>query len=401
MSWQTALAQTYDNCADFLEDATNGLYKKMVDAGWTLHDDLVATSGQTDKVYKSVGEDGTEAIYIRITQTSGTQRIRFGCYSYWDASGHAGYNEVRGGLSYNSHSDYPHCCGTLATSFIGWIVASKDGVTFCHKLSTRYSMGYFGVIKNRSIHTAHSGRTTLSSGVTIAASGTTNLSVVSETNIEVGRKIWVINQATTAGGTMLRCTVTATASGQVTVTNDAGVATAFDTGALVGYDPQPVAIPIGYYSDSAYDRSCPQKGYSTLYKMSDTRKTGSAQSYTNAPRFANHYPFYDYHIGQTWPNNGIDTNMSGNMRSRFDPDIHGRFVLYPYSFLDGWTDSTTPVTEGAFRGYVDRICWVPKGTTIANEDTVSVGSAQWVVMDTASPIGDSNDYLMAAMKIAE
>lgn len=402
MSWQTALAQTYSDTADFLEDATNGLYKKMTDAGWTLHDDLIATSGQTDKVFKSVGEDGTEVIYIRITQIVSTQRIRFGAYTFWDASGHAGHNEVRGGISYDSHTDWPHCCAGSASSFIGWIVANKDGVTFAHKLSTYYSMAHFGRVTTRLIPANQAGRTTLTSGVTIAASGTTNLAVASESNILAGQKVWIINQATTAGGTMLRCTVTATASGQITVSNDIGTATTFDAGALVGFDPQPIMLPIGYH-DGTRTRSCPQKGHTTLYRMFDKRKTGSAQAYADHARFGLFYPYTHNMLGDTAPNGTLFFDPTiGGMRPRNDPDLLSRFVLFPYTFLDGWTDSPSAPEEGIYRGYTDRLCHVPKGSTLANEDTVTVGATtQWLILDTASPIGDSYDYLMTAMKIAE
>lgn len=266
-------------------------------------------------------------------------------------------------------------------------------------------MGYFGTIKDRMLPVSQAGRTTLSAGATIAASGSTVLSVVSESNLQAGQKVWVINQATTSGGTMVRCTVVSTASGQVTVTNDSGTATTFDTGALLGFDPQPTVLPIGYDTDSMYHRSCPQKGFSTLYKMSDTRKTGTAQTYSSVARFSNLYPNVESIIGQTWPNNALDANQGGYFQSRMDPDYLSRFLLSPYCLIDGWTDSTTPVTESVVRGTLDRLCWIPKGSILASEDTLTIAglTAQWMAIDTLSPgtgVG-SSECIFTAMKIAE
>jgi hypothetical protein len=85
MAWKTFLknysaGQQATVFADFCAFA--------VTAGWTLHDDVLASK----KVYKSAGESGTEIMgYLQLDYDA--TYIYFRTFTYWDAATHTGYGQ--------------------------------------------------------------------------------------------------------------------------------------------------------------------------------------------------------------------------------------------------------------------------------------------------------------------
>jgi len=398
MSWQTAIAQTYTSAADLIENAVRGIHKLVTDAGWTMLDEISATSGQTDRVYTLPGAAGGKIAYVRIYQVSGTQKIGFGLYSFWDTAGSGtGYNEVKGGFG-SSPTEAPHMIQVKSANMIAWLVADGDGLSIAvrYDTPTEYSLTYVGLLPKLFIPTDRSGVTTLSSGVTVAASGTTNLPVVSETNIKVGQKVFVINQTAGANaGNLLRCTVTATAAGQVTVTNDSGTATAFDSGALVGLDPMP-SIFLGHVqnqSGATWLGGTISKGGTMLYGLDTLRLTGSAQTLANQAGYGAGFMNMGVYFGAAGPTvaeSAQETAMADPyMVGRMGPDLDSKFLVQPVLIVGGFNNSTGNLrTDKCIRGSTIRISYVPKSPSLAAEDVLMDGTARWVVI----PRGSTNWY---------
>jgi hypothetical protein len=374
MSWQTRLAQSYSNMADWIENASIGINDALVDAGWTLLDELNATSGQTDRVYKSTGEDGTEAIYIRLKQVSGGQLLRFRLYTLWDATGHAGYNEVK------NDDNWPMTISTLNSSFTGWIIANKNGLTLAWKIGSEYNVCYVGISDKRLVHAECAGRTTLTSGVTVTGAGSTNLAVADESNIQVGQKVRIIDQTVGAnGGNFLRCTVTATAANQITVTNDAATDTDFDSGALVGYDPQPVFFLGITVTRTSYYGAKPAKGAMTIYGMDTLRMTGSAIAWGSLKQYASWCMLSTTTVGDPGNGNDYSSVWSGNAWTRDDPGVEGLFGVVPIVMVGG-RSANADNSDECIRASFTRVAYVTRGpTNPVQEDVIQAGAtAQWL-----------------------
>jgi hypothetical protein len=375
MAWVTQLAQTYGNMADWIEDTVNGIHKVLIDSGWTLLDELIATSGQTDRVYYSTGEDGTEKLYFRMAQGNGTQKLYFKLYTLWDPSGHAGYNE----LQYNN--DYPMTISVNNQQFTGWIIANKNGISLVFRQVTEYNSLYVGIPSTRIIPSNKAGRTTLSSGVTVTAAGETVLAVASSANIQAGQKVRVLNQTVGAnGGNFVRCTVTTVATGQITVTNDAAVSTTFDSGALVGFDPQPMMFQGTTYSRNAagfwsYQGCSPSVAY-LIYGFDTLRMTGTAISFSAFKQYAS-ITMQGYPIGAN-PSNSAPTGIwSNDAYWRQDPDSNGNYSVFDMLFVGGRSNNADNTDEGA-RFSTDRIVYVTRGASLASEDVLQVETAKWL-----------------------
>jgi hypothetical protein len=381
MSWQSKLLITYTSMTNMIEHAVNGIHQLMLDAGWTLYDEISSTTGQTDRVYRSTGEDGTESLFIRLSQTTSTEILRFGIYTWWNSTTHAGYNGVRGG--YSGQDEYPHAISAPSGfSFTGWIVANKNGLTIGQSYGTEYGAVCVGLLENRFVASTRSGRITLSSGVTVAASGSTVISVVTNNNIEVGQKVFIINQTNGANaGNLLRCTVTAKATGQLTVTNDAASATIFDSGALVGGDPQPNMIFGLTTSRSTWVGGGPSKGAMFLYGGSTTRKTGATQTLITQMQYGVHLQFLYLFIGDTMGGGlgGDVTPGDPYAWDRTNPNAGGYYGFAPYVLVGGWTNGTIN-TDKWWRGSTERICHCGRVGTLANRDNLVIGTAKWMVM---------------------
>jgi hypothetical protein len=399
MSWQSKLLITYTSMANMIEHAVNGIHQLMLDAGWTLYDEISSTTGQTDRVYRSTGEDGTESLFIRLSQTNATEILRFGIYTWWNSTTHAGYNGVRGG--YASQDEYPHAISAPSGfSFTGWIASNKNGLTIGQSYGTEYGAVYIGLLENRFVASTRSGRTTLSSGVTVAASGSTVISVVTNNNIEVGQKVFIINQTNGANaGNLLRCTVTAKATGQLTVTNDAASATTFDSGALVGGDPQPNMIFGLTYARTGWVGGCPSKGAMFLYGGSTTRKTGAAQTLITQMQYGVHLHLHYIFIGDTTgagPGNDV-TPGDPYAWDRTNPNVGGYYGFSPYVLIGGWANGTIN-TDKWWRGSTERICHCGRISTLANRDNLVIGTGKWMVMYLN---GTSETYNCITVKTTE
>lgn len=381
MTWTTQLAQSYGNMTDWIEDGVNGINKVLVDAGWTILDVISATTGQTDRVYFSAGEDGTEAIYIRMIQVTGTMKVRFRMYTLWDPAAHVGYNEVK------NDSDFPMTIQTKDELFTGWIVANKNGLSLAWKHTVYYGMIFIGLPNTRIMDASTAGRTTLTSGATIAASGETILAVASSDNIQIGQKIRVLNQTVGAnGGNFLKCTVTGVATEQITVTNDAATALAFNTGALVGADPMPT-VYIGMPASASSNLfGMPAKGAIFIYGMNTLSMIGTAIAVASQRQYMPLVPTTIVYAGSVNSSAAANAIWTTEAWSNQSPDVDGRYAVYPYSLYGGRSNDVDS-TDKCCRASTNRIAFVTRGVALASEDILAVGAtARWMCAFTNAAV---------------
>lgn len=386
MSFRYVNGVTFANMTDFLENASDGVHKALTDMGWTLHYTISATSGSTDKVFKSTGEDGTEVIWIRITQVGNLVILRIG--TYYPTSG----------MTYNVASTVSNEVGTstsgwscfeaAATPFIGWISGNKDHVAICFKQDGYYSVYGMGTIKR--ISPEHwSGRCTLNGAHTVN-SGAGQVLNVNETpnNITAGQKLFIVNVGDTNKGTLLQVTVTAVDTGlkTITVTNSTS-ATSFDTGALVAFDPMPTCIIGNGLSMGGYYRGAPMRGSMFLYSQANTRFTGAAQStpVINAGTLFLGNPYVYYSSGSATA-----------QKDYLSPSASGAYGVQPW-LLHGHHNSSWTLIGGSqqLRGYLERICSLTYGTAISPEDTLKDGSKFWIALRDEA----GNQYLSTWAKL--
>lgn len=374
MTWVAQLNQTYGDTADFIEDAVNGIHKVLTDAGWTTLDELNATSGQTDRVYYSAGEDGTEKIYFRMYQVTGTEYFRFETFTFWDAVSHTGYNKV------GNAAAYPFSFKVLSRPFPAWIIANKDGLTLSwtdvYATTEIYGSIFYIGVPTRSVASNRAGRTTLTSGVTVAAGGSTALAVASESNIQTGQKVRVLNQTAGANaGNFVRCTVTATATNQITVTNDATTALSFDSGALVGHDPCPIIMLGSTYNYGQAVRSVPSKGAVFIYGMDTEIMTGTAIALSGMKQY--------YVVTQQGLVTGgsllnetssSSTNLwENNAWQKQDPGFEGTYSVYPFILVGGISNNVDNADHG-LRATTERVAWVTRGLALSSLDVIETGA---------------------------
>lgn len=227
---------SYSSTNDFIGQATNGLDATLLAAGWersTKGQQLSGALGATDRVYYSSGENGREAIFLRVTQTTAND-IDFRAYSFWNPAGSAGFNGV------GDAAGATRLTGQGA-AYVAWIAANKDGVAIVFRIGGVYRVAYCGLI-TRQVAPQYSGQTTISNGGAGAVAGQPNVKVVSVTNLTAGQDIWIVNQNATGGANVERKTIQSIDSGTSTITLTANLVNSYADGALVALDPQPVIL---------------------------------------------------------------------------------------------------------------------------------------------------------------
>jgi len=356
---------------DALEHATNGLFQRLQDAGWTIHNTVVSTPGAKDIIFKSTGEAGTESFFVRITQTSSTT-ILFRIASYYAASGTPGANDG----NEVGVANYTHTQFASAGAANVWIYGDKDCIAVTFEQGAVYSTFLFGT-PQRIEQTANSGRTTLTAGVTINGAGNTALAVASSANMTAAQKLFVVNQHVTSKGTIVRCTLVSVDNPtQVTVSNDSGTNTVFEAGALVGMDPLPAFVGICSYSGGTY-QGFPSWGFAHLYHPATTRMTGTAQT-TPAIRTALSAPAsLDFYVNA----------VAKECATLLDPDANLNRPIMSCLLL-GHFNATTSQIAGAdqLRGRVRRIGRFPfVAGAVAAEDTFTEGAVTWRIFPDVSP----------------
>lgn len=370
MSFEYKNGVTYASITDFLEDVTDGLYATLLAAGWTLHNEIVATSGITDKVFKSTGEAGDEIIFIRITQTAATKML-LRTASYYVAAGVPGANDGNELGADASTSQY-----AAVAAFVGWIACDKDFCVFSQKQDSYYGTFGFGTLK-RHAPTQWSARTSLDGDQNILAHGTNTQIAVNAfdvTKLTVGQKLFIVNFGDTHKGTITRCTLVSIDSAiLITVEGDDANQTDFDSNALVALDPMPTCILGMNTTWGGGSRGSTQWGGLFIYQPATTRMTGNAQAVP---------------VNRTMLKaDGICCAGVANLPQKTTTYVtlggaaRGEFAIWPFIIIGG-VDNNWTLQPGQYqlRGYIERVCMVTYGVAVSPEDTMSDGDLEWLII---------------------
>ena len=242
MALSATLNFAFGSLDAFLDTGIQGLHARMLSAGWTLVEELSAVVGAQDRVYYSVGESGEQALWLRATHDSATDRLHFRAYSCWVAGAPGtGYNAV-GDILGNT------CVQLVNGVMQGWIIADADGVTIVADIDggTTYNKGFFGAVTpsvplQRGFYGRLAGQAT---GVN--QTGTTTLLFAAGTDfsdVQAGQQLWVVNQSITSGpGNVERVQVDSINVGARTIELNAALTEDYDALAIVAIDPQPIVL---------------------------------------------------------------------------------------------------------------------------------------------------------------
>lgn len=227
----------------------DALYAKLIErmqawdpdvagVGWELYDDL----GATDKVFRSFGDpNSTEGdftvAYLRVYRTGSNIEVRL--YSDWSTDSGTGSRENGGtGGRLEIASDTEACPYLIR-------VGSHEVVSLHRQASD--TLGYktlnFGVM-TRDLVPSHMRGSALAGAASSGASVVLTLDRNLIRRIQVGQRIWLVH-LTNEGDALVSnvvevATVSAVGNGTITV---ATLATTIGVGgALVGLDPQPLAV---------------------------------------------------------------------------------------------------------------------------------------------------------------
>ena len=310
------------NTADLLVALKNFLVDTV---GWTLHDD---GSSDTDPyyVFKSYGETGSEDIYLRYIDDSGSNRIFVEAYQYWNASTHTGLN-VASNWTYT-------CVKTLDSSqFIYWLYGDLDHLFVVTKISSSYYGQYAGLI-NR----FWSGAVALTQSA--VSPGSDVVIPVSDASILQEAYYYLIKDDGGIGRIQVSSRDTVSTPNTITVYT---LGQSFGAGAKIGEDPQPVITgyynsPSSFYAVNRYDGSTLNGGF--------TGRCGAA---------------------------------NGGLQGDCDPEFrYGRTVLFP------WLVSHNAPDNQELRGELIEVYSIGSGN-VDVEDTLEIGSDTYKVFNLNGP----------------
>jgi len=242
MALSASLNYAFLSIDDLLDNGVQGLHQRLLNAGWTLVEELSAAVGAQDRVYYSVGESGELALWLRATHDSGSEQVHFRAYSYWDVgTPGTGYNGV-GDVAGNT------CVQLVNGAMQGWIVADADGVAIVADIDggTTYNKGYFGaaspiVPSQRNFYGRLAGPATGTN-----QTGTTTLLFAAGTDftdVEPGQQLWVVNQDVTSGpANVERVQIDSVDIPNRRLELDSALVEDYDALAIVAVDPQPMIL---------------------------------------------------------------------------------------------------------------------------------------------------------------
>lgn len=244
MTTVSVLNESFTDINNFLDKGVTGLDAVLLAAGWersTLGEQIASGNDAQDRVYYSPGEDGFQALYLRVTHDSANERVHFRSYSYWapGAPG-AGYN-VAGNVAGDT------CVQLVAGAMQGWIVATGDGVAIVADIDggTTYNKGYFGALEQtlpsqRAFYGRLAGPAT---GTNQTGALTLQFQAgTSFTNLESGQYLWVVNLSATGPANVERVQVDSIDIPNLQVDILVALVEDYAINAIVAVDPQPVVL---------------------------------------------------------------------------------------------------------------------------------------------------------------
>jgi len=265
MALSATLNYAFLSIDDLIDNGTQGLHQRLLNAGWALSEELSTGVGVQDRVYYSTGESGEKALWLHVTHDAAAERLHFRAYSFWAAgTPGVGYNVV-GDVLGNS------CVQLVDGNMQGWIIADADGVAIVADIgAATYNKGYFGSLTptlppQRDFYGLLSGPATGTNQV-----GFTTLFFAPGTDfsdVEPGQQLWAVNQSTVSGpANVERVQVVSIDVGARTIEISVALTDDFDALAIVAVDPQPMILwgnsagdlpetALGLHSTDTYESS--------------------------------------------------------------------------------------------------------------------------------------------------
>jgi hypothetical protein len=260
MAFVSKSDESFATTDELLNDGSDGLHASLLAAGWAVLDELDATPGQEDRVYESDGEDGDEALFLRMTHSAAANEFYFRAYGLWDSVNHVGYFEV------GNDSGDTALKGSNAGMTV-WFGIDKDGLAIVVKVGSDYNK-FVAARLERIEPSETAGRTTLAAPVGGAnEAGQNQLYVDADTDFSLflpEMKMWVVNQKITSGVNAERIEIQSVDAAQRTLFLTSNLTNSYDFGALVAQSPQPMLLwgdtggvieeadPYGLYGPDAY-----------------------------------------------------------------------------------------------------------------------------------------------------
>lgn len=210
---------------------------------WVDYDIVIPTLGSADYVLKSVGDPslgiagtlGDTSIYVRLVQDIGNSRFKINIFQDWSTDSHTGLRETS--ALYNP----------VVSGDIEWFLSVNEyGFVLVYVQGGIWQICQAGcLIRPFSAAINGVGR------VLTATSGTGTVVVALDrdisANIQIGQKVWLVNQTPLAAALATDYTELVSVSGvsSSTITVTGVTNTPYKIGSLVGIDPMPVFVHTG------------------------------------------------------------------------------------------------------------------------------------------------------------
>lgn len=335
MSLVTRVDQSYADGDEFVGSGADGLHTLLLAAGWELLEEIDADPGEQDRVYYSEGEDGYQALYLRVTHSAVDSRVSFRAYSLWDEATSTGYDEI-GDTAGSTCIQYP------VVAFDAWVVVNADSLALVidYDGGTTYNKFFGGRITpltapqntfNGRLGPAEDGRNESGDNRLRMATGT------DYSGLQADQYLWVVSQSASTPGISERVRVSSWDEPTETIFLHNPLVESHSMGSLVSMTPQEVIL---------WGSSGGQLSTSPVYALHNTDVYEESQlSWTD---------FLDFI--------GLATIPSTD---------YGEYPLAPVILYD------TAVDQKNTFGLLTRFRRAPTGSA-ASEDTFTAGSNQSV-----------------------
>ena len=320
-----AYHSTSDTAADTADLASRLRDFLITTCGWRLHDSGTFSPTIPWWVLESSGESGAEEIYVMLVNDAWASRLSLRVFQYWDPAAHAPVGEAW-------DFDFTYV-NTASTPFLCWIYADLDHFFIVTKLGAAYFGQYTGLLRR-----FWSGSSAITQAS--AAPGANVVLQVDDAAIFTVPESYVIKDHQQIE--RMRITARDTAGTPHTVTVET-LANAYEAGARIGEDPQPLIVgrstsPGGFYAVSRFDGYVSQTGQAGACYLAD-----------------------------------------GGARAFSDPDArYGRHMLFP------WLAAMTGDGAQELRGELIEVYGLGEGG-LDSEDVLQIGSASYKVFNLSGP----------------
>ena len=263
---------TAANNADFASRLRDFLVTTGV---WRLHDSGSFSPTVPWWVLASSGESGAEEIYVMLVDDAWASRLSLRVFQYWDPVAHAPVGEAW-------DFDFTYV-NTAATPFLYWIYADLDHFFVVTKLGASYFGQYTGLLRR-----FWSGQ--MATTQAPATAGENVVIEVDDASVLTSPEYYIIQDHQYVERVRVIGRDTSGTPHTVTVET---LANAYETGARIGEDPQPLIVgrsnsPGGFYAVSRFDGYASQTGQAGACYLAD----GGARPFSDPDaRYGRHMLF--------------------------------------------------------------------------------------------------------------